>query len=59
MTSGNEDQLKGKVHELKGTIKEQVGKATNDPDLEAEGQGENTGGKIQKKVGEIKKVAGL
>ncbi len=56
MTSGKEDQLKGKVHQIKGDAKEQVGKLTNDPDLEAEGQKESLGGKIQHKIGEIKKV---
>ncbi len=33
------DQAKGKFHEVKGTVKEKVGRATNDPDLEGEGQG--------------------
>jgi uncharacterized protein YjbJ (UPF0337 family) len=58
MTTGNEDQLKGKTHEVKGAIKEKIGQVTNDASLEAEGPDENTGGKIQKKVGEIKKVFG-
>jgi uncharacterized protein YjbJ (UPF0337 family) len=44
------------VHDAKGTLKEKIGHATNNPDLEAEGQDEKVGGKIQKKVGDIKKV---
>jgi uncharacterized protein YjbJ (UPF0337 family) len=56
MTSGNEDKLKGKVHQVQGDAKEKVGKLTNDPDLESEGQSENLDGKIQSKIGQIKKV---
>jgi uncharacterized protein YjbJ (UPF0337 family) len=37
-------------------VKEAVGKATNSPNLEAEGQNEKFAGKVQKKVGEIEKV---
>jgi uncharacterized protein YjbJ (UPF0337 family) len=51
-----EDQIAGKVHELKGIIKEKVGELTNDPDLEGEGIAEKIGGKIQKKVGQVEKV---
>jgi uncharacterized protein YjbJ (UPF0337 family) len=41
---------------LKGAIKEKVGQLTNDPDLEGEGIGEKTAGKIQKKIGQLEKV---
>jgi len=51
-----EDKLKGKAHEVKGTVKEKAGKATNDPALEAEGKGEKVAGKVQKKVGDVEKV---
>jgi uncharacterized protein YjbJ (UPF0337 family) len=33
-------------------------RATNNPDLEAEGQGEKIGGKVQKKIGQVEKVLG-
>jgi uncharacterized protein YjbJ (UPF0337 family) len=56
MKPSTDDQIKGTVHEAKGTVKEKVGRATNDPDLEAEGTGEKVGGKVQKKVGDIEKV---
>ena len=59
MKESTSDQIKGKQHELTGKLKEKLGKATNDPDLEAEGQTENLSGKVQKKVGEIKKVFGV
>jgi uncharacterized protein YjbJ (UPF0337 family) len=52
----NESEMAGRVHELKGKIKEKVGQLTNDPDLEAEGVGEKIGGKVQKKIGQVQKA---
>ena len=45
-------------NQLRSEVKEKVGKAKNDPDLVAEGTDEKLGGKIQKKVGDIKTVFG-
>jgi uncharacterized protein YjbJ (UPF0337 family) len=56
MKPSTKDQISGKLHELKGKVKEKAGQATNNPDLAAEGQGEKLGGKIQKKVGQIERV---
>jgi uncharacterized protein YjbJ (UPF0337 family) len=56
MSPSTKDQIQGKFHEVKGKAKEAAGQATNNPDLEAEGRGENLAGKIQKKVGQIEKV---
>jgi uncharacterized protein YjbJ (UPF0337 family) len=56
MSEGTKDEVKGKFHEVKGTVKEKVGRATNNPDLEDEGTAEKVGGKIQKKVGQVEKV---
>jgi uncharacterized protein YjbJ (UPF0337 family) len=58
MKESTKDKARGKFHEVKGTVKQKVGRATNNPNLEAEGQGEKVGGKILKKVGELEKVAG-
>ena len=58
MKESTSDQIKGKQHELTGKLKEKLGKATDDPTLEAEGKDEHLSGKVQKKVGEIKKVFG-
>lgn len=58
MKQSTKDTAKGKFHEVKGTIKEKVGRATNNPDLEAEGQVEKMAGKVQKKIGQVKKVLG-
>jgi uncharacterized protein YjbJ (UPF0337 family) len=56
MTNSTQDQVAGKLHEVKGAVKEKAGELTNDPDLTAKGQAENLAGKIQKKVGQIKQV---
>lgn len=56
MKDSTKDKVEGTVHEVKGKVKEKVGRATNDPDLEAEGTDEKVAGKIQKKVGDIEKV---
>jgi uncharacterized protein YjbJ (UPF0337 family) len=53
MKTSTKDKAKGKFHEVKGGVKEQVGRATNNPDLEAEGQVEKIVGKVQKKIGQV------
>ena len=58
MKPSTENEISGKVHEVKGTIKEKVGELTNDPDLEGEGIGEKIAGKAQKKVGQVEKALG-
>ena len=56
MKPSTENEIAGKVHEVKGTIKAKVGQLTNDPDLEGEGIGEKIAGKVQKKIGQLEKV---
>ena len=56
MKSSTADQVKGKLHEIKGDVKEKAGQLTNNPDLAAEGQNEKLAGVVQKKVGQIEKV---
>ena len=56
MSDSLKDEVTGKMHELKGDLKEKAGQATNNPRLEEEGKEESVGGTIQKKVGQIKKV---
>jgi len=58
MKQNIKDQAAGEFHEVKGKVKEKVGRATNNPDLEDEGQAEKVGGKIQKKIGQVEKVLG-
>jgi uncharacterized protein YjbJ (UPF0337 family) len=56
MKTSTQDEIAGKIHEVKGKIKETVGNVTNNPSLEGEGIGENLAGKIQKKIGQVEKV---
>jgi uncharacterized protein YjbJ (UPF0337 family) len=56
MKQSTKDKAEGKFHAVKGKVKEKVGRATNNPDLEAEGQVEKIGGKFQKKIGQVEKV---
>ena len=49
MKPSTSDQIKGKV-------KEKAGQLTKNPNLAAQGQDEQLAGKVQKKVGLIKKV---
>ena len=56
MKQNTKDEAKGTFHEVKGAVKEKVGRAINDPDLEAEGQAEKIAGKVQKKIGQVEKV---
>jgi uncharacterized protein YjbJ (UPF0337 family) len=56
MKPSTENEIAGKVHEVKGNVKEKVGRLTNNSDLEAEGIGEKIAGKVQKKIGQVEKV---
>jgi len=58
MKSSTRDEAEGKLHRVKGMIKEISGKVSMNPDLEAEGKDENLDGKVQEKIGQIKKVVG-
>ncbi|MGO9263472.1 MAG: CsbD family protein [Candidatus Binataceae bacterium] len=55
MTTINKDQVAGRVEEAKGTIKEAAGKLVGDETLEAKGNIQKNLGKVQAKVGDIKK----
>lgn len=52
----NEDQAKGHGKDLKGSIKEGLGKLTGDRETEAEGTADKTEGKLQKTLGDAKDV---
>ena len=56
MKSSTKDKIKGTFEEAKGGAKEKTGEAIGNPDMQDRGTIEKTGGKIQRKVGDIKKV---
>lgn len=58
MKSSLHDKAKGMGRMAKGKAKELHGRATNDPDTEAEGLGDQIAGKAQQKMGQVKKVFG-
>jgi uncharacterized protein YjbJ (UPF0337 family) len=53
-TSGTHDQVAGKMHQVKGAVKDGIGKVTNNPKLRAEGTAEKVRGKVEETVGKIK-----
>ena len=56
MKQSTQDRITGKIHEVKGDVKEKAGQIANNPDLTTEGQTEKLAGTVQKKVGQIEKV---
>ncbi len=54
----NRDELEGKVDEVKGRIKKEVGKATDDERLYDEGVADETGGKVQGGIGKARRKVG-
>lgn len=54
----NRDELEGKFDQAKGAVKENVGRATNDRDLEREGGADRAGGNIQEGYGTAKRKVG-
>ena len=58
MKQSTTDKAKGTFHEVKGKVKEKVGRAMNNPDVEAEGQIEKIRGTVQKKIGQVEKGLG-
>jgi uncharacterized protein YjbJ (UPF0337 family) len=58
MKPSTNDKTRGKIHEVKGTIKQKAGELTKKPKLEADGRAEKVAGKVQKTVGKIEKLVG-
>ena len=56
MKQSTEDVVRGKANEAVGSLKEKAGRATDNPRLEDEGTSQKVGGKVEKKIGQIKKV---
>jgi uncharacterized protein YjbJ (UPF0337 family) len=50
----DKDRIEGAAKQVKGTIKEAIGKVTGDTKVQAEGIAEKAAGKVQSGVGEAK-----
>jgi uncharacterized protein YjbJ (UPF0337 family) len=58
MKSSTQDEAEGKLHRVKGSIKEIAGKVTANRKLERKGKAEKIAGRVQEKIGQVKKVLG-
>ena len=58
MKPSTDDRAAGKLHEVKGAIRQKAGELTKNPDLEADGIAEKNAGKVQNVVGKIEKAVG-
>jgi uncharacterized protein YjbJ (UPF0337 family) len=56
MKNSKKDQVGGKARELKGRIKEKMGRALNNREMEEKGRLERAGGRIRKKIGDVEQV---
>ncbi|PUB13351.1 CsbD family protein [Paenisporosarcina sp. OV554] len=52
--NGLSDKLKAGVNKAKGEVKDQVGNATDDKSLQAEGKYDKAKGAVEEKIGEAK-----
>ena len=55
MSIPNDDEVKGKWEQVKGSVKNKVGETTGDRDLEAEGEVQNAEGETQETWGKFKR----
>lgn len=53
----DKDRIKGTAEQVKGSIKEAVGKVTGNDKLQVEGQADKLAGKTQDQVGKAKDAA--
>lgn len=51
---GTSDKIEGSYDKAAGKVKEEVGEATNDRDLEAEGRAQQVEGEFEKAKGKVK-----
>ena len=54
----NKDEIEGKLDQAKGAVKENVGRAIDDREMETEGQADRAGGNIQEGFGTAKRKVG-
>jgi len=54
----NRNEREGKIDKIKGNIKEQVGNATNDPNLRDEGIADQAAGDVEEGVGKARRKVG-
>jgi uncharacterized protein YjbJ (UPF0337 family) len=55
MRAPNDDEIRGKLNEAAGTVKEHIGRASGDLNLENEGADQRFGGKIEGGIGKARR----
>jgi uncharacterized protein YjbJ (UPF0337 family) len=58
MKPSTNDKATGKLHELKGAIRQKAGEVTKNPTLEADGRAEKNAGKALNIIGKVEKAVG-
>jgi uncharacterized protein YjbJ (UPF0337 family) len=58
MKPSTNDKATGKLHELKGAIRQKAGELAKNPTLEADGRAEKNAGKVLNVIGKIEKAVG-
>jgi uncharacterized protein YjbJ (UPF0337 family) len=56
MKSSTKDKIRGAFREVKGKVKEKAGNAIGNSDLRDRGTMEEAGGRVQRKIDDVKKV---
>jgi uncharacterized protein YjbJ (UPF0337 family) len=51
----NDDEVRGKINEAAGVVKERYGRAKGDPNLETEGADQRASGKVEAGFGRVKR----
>ncbi|HYO64381.1 MAG TPA: CsbD family protein [Pyrinomonadaceae bacterium] len=54
----NSDEVEGKVDQVKGRAKEEIGDITNDDRMRGEGRAEHAGGELQEGFGTARRKVG-
>lgn len=54
----NEDEVRGKLDKVSGEVKEHVGRATGDIDLEERGANQRDAGRLEEGVGKARRKIG-
>jgi uncharacterized protein YjbJ (UPF0337 family) len=54
----NKDELEGKAKKTKGYVKEEIGEATGDKELESEGRAERAAGATKETIGKGREKVG-
>jgi uncharacterized protein YjbJ (UPF0337 family) len=58
MKPSTDDQTTGRLHEVKGAIKQKIGDLTKNPEVEDDGSAEKNAGKVQNLIGKVEKAVG-